>query len=116
MKNEKEKKILAFVKSKRVPVAITYVEKLHWSAIGILRTKRSVVQYETRLGESGLAALEYARELASFANLSLEVVDLSKTNFLSRLVRRVIPKMQTPFIEIPGAVLPTVLGFSSTGS
>jgi hypothetical protein len=111
-KTRKKEKIRVVVKSKRVPVAINYVQEIRWTTLGTFTVQRPTLQYQDRLEDEDLATLEYAKQVASFANISLEVIDLSKTNYLLRMVRSLITKNpQTPSIVLPGAVLATVLGF-----
>jgi len=114
LKNKNEK-ILVFVKSKRVPVAITYVEERRWTTLGAFKVKRGVLHYNNQLDDAHIAILDYAKQVAAYADISLEVIDLSKRNFLSRFARRLVMKNpQTPSIVFPGTVLAAILGIPSS--
>jgi len=99
-----------FVRSKNVPVAIRVVEDLQWTTAGTFKVRRTMLQYENQLDEGQMAILEYARKLAGAAGVSLEVVDLSRLNFISRFVKYLFAKTpRVPSVEIPGMVLSDLL-------
>jgi hypothetical protein len=98
--------IKVFVRSKRVPAAMSIVENPQWTTAGTFRVRKMVLQYDDQLDTSQLAILDYAQRVALAAGVSLEVVDLSRMNFVSRFAKSLInatPK--APTVVIPGALL-----------
>ncbi len=85
-----EGRVQVVVRSHRVPIGTTFHHVPIYSASGVFLGSQPsrVVLYGTSLDEDHRRSIEEAQKLASSLGVGLEVVDESRSGFLTRLVSR----------------------------
>jgi len=105
--------IKVYIKSEKVPSRAVFLEYYSPSIIGFVKSSRSSIQFEDRLDEVQKLMLEEAERFAQSASIPMKVVDLSKLNFVSRLVRRILKFPKSPTVILPGTLFFRILGNQS---
>jgi hypothetical protein len=83
------KKIRIVVKSRLIPFSIReFVMPITGPFGKLYSTSRRVIVYERVLDEAQTTMVEEARKFSTLSGLELEVIDLGRKNFVSRLVRK----------------------------
>jgi hypothetical protein len=112
--NESGDFIKVYVKSKKVPSRAVFLEYYSPSIIVFVKSSRSSVQFEDRLDEVQKSMLEDAEGFAHSTGIPIKVVDLSKLNVVSRLIRRILNFPKSPTIVLQGAIFSRIFGNQSS--
>jgi hypothetical protein len=102
--------INVYVKSRKVPSRAVLLEYYSPSIIGIVKSSRRSIEFEYWLDEAQQLMLEEAERVAQSTGIPIKVVDLSKLNFVFRLVRQILKFPKSPTIVLPGMVFSGILG------
>jgi hypothetical protein len=103
--------VKVFVRSKRVAVSSIIVPVPDLSIIAhTTLLERTGVLYEDQLEETQKLMVQYARDLAGQAGLSVEIVDLSKLGIFERLLNSTFKKFPgAPAIFLPDSVFSQIM-------
>jgi hypothetical protein len=101
--------IKVYIKSMKVPTRAVFLEYYSPSMVGFAKSTRSTIQFEDRLDEVQKLMLEDAERLAISTGVLIQIIDLSKQNFISRLVRR-LKFPRSPTVVLQGKLFSGILG------
>ena len=101
--------IKVYIKSRKVPSRAVLLEYYSPSIVGFVKSSRSSIQFEDRLDEIQKLVLEHAERFAHSSGIPMKVVDLSKLNFVSRLIRRILKFPKSLAVVLPGTVFSGIL-------
>jgi hypothetical protein len=107
--NESENFIKVYIRSKKVPSRTVVLESYSPSIVGLTRSFRCTLQFEDRLDEAQKSLIEDAERLALSFGVPIQIIDLSKLNAVSRVLRRILGFPRIPRVVLSGKLFSRIV-------